>query len=332
MAEGQYGEDPELRPLVLSNVRFTGKIIGYGAHGSVREVTVAGALGAAKLLRQEVAPPSRVAEFVAECKLLSTLRHPNIVQLLGVAFFPDESDLPALVMELMQTNLHDLLDPETGLSPPIGVPNPFFPLSLKCSVLHNVACGVAFLHERLTPIIHRDLSARNVLLDSGMVAKIADLGVARTARDGSSGKAGNRVYMPPGVESADDTSIDIFSFGIITIFTVSETFPFDPLPPTYFDEDSGQVRARTELERRSEYMQQVEQQLCACGQLHGDHPLIQLIQQCLQNNPSKRPGISEVLHLLEKARACVREESIMSLNKLSLIQHLHVSFNINYTM
>ena len=60
--------------------------------------------------------------------------------------------------------------------------------------------------------------------------------------------------------------------------------------------------ARTELQRRSEYMQYVNEQLQACGQLRGDHPLIQLIQQCLHNGPHKRPSTREVLHLLGEAR------------------------------
>ena len=328
MVTGHSSEDPELRPLVLSNVRLTGKIMGYGGHGIVREVTVAGASGAAKFV-DDIAPPSRVADFVAECKLMSTLRHPNIVQFLGVAFFPDESHSPALVMERLLIDLHDLLDPETDLSPPTDASKPFFPLSLKCSVLHNVACGLAYLHGRSPPIIHRDLSAKTVLLDSGMVAKIADMGVARTARDGAAENAFTLVYMPPEIifESAYDTSMDVFSLGIVTIFTVGETFPSNPLAPNYCYDD-GRLSARTETERRSEYMQQVEQQLRACGQLRGDHPLIRLIQQCLHNLPAKRPVIREVLHLLEEAmRAGVRDE-YMSLSKFDLIQHLHVSFNI----
>ena len=72
---------------------------------------------------------------------------------------------------------------------------------------------------------------------------------------------------------------------------------------------SGAALARTELQRRSEYMRYVNEQLRACGQLRGDHPLIRLIQQCLHNKSSaKRPGIREVLHLLEEARAGVRDE------------------------
>ena len=186
MAEEFLRDHPGLRPFVLSDVQLTGTRIGGGAYGKVEEVVIS--VGAAAITiyaflqegdRTTAAElPKAATEFVRECQLMSTLRHPNIVQFLGVAFFPG-SGLPALVMERLLTSLHDLLDPETDTPPPPDAPKPFFPLSLKCSILHNVACGLAYLHERSPPIIHRDLSARNVLLNSGMVAKIADLGVAR---------------------------------------------------------------------------------------------------------------------------------------------------------
>ena len=99
---------------------------------------------------------------------MSTLRHPHIVQFLGVCFLPGSR----MVMEKLATSLHDnILDPEP--------PPPTKPVSLKCSVLHDVARGLSFLHSHSPPIIHRDLLARNVLLNEGMVAKIADLGMAR---------------------------------------------------------------------------------------------------------------------------------------------------------
>ena len=264
--------------------------------------------------------PTAVAEFVRECQLMSTVRHPNVVQFLGVAFFPG-SRLPALVMERLLTSLHDLLDPDTP--PPPGAPSPlaFFSVVLKCTVLHNLACGLAYLHERSPPVIHRDLSARNVLLNSEMVAKIADLGVARIvprmrAAATMTKGPGASVYMPPEAsapaksnkdKSKYDASIDIFSLGVVTIFTIGGTFPCDPLPHNYFDERSGLLVARTELQRRSGYMAGVNQQLRACGQLRGDHPLIGLIQQCLQNLPAARPGVGVVLRLLEEARAGFRD-------------------------
>ena len=197
-------------------------------------------------------------------------------------------------------------------------PLAFFSMALKCSVLQDVARGLAHLHGQSPPIIHRDLSARNVLLNSGMVGKIADLRVARIAPRMRAAATmtkgpGALIYIPPEAftpatsdkeKSKYDASIDIFSLGVVTIFTVGETFPCDPLAQNYVDEKSGLLVARTELQRRSEYMRSVNIKLRACGQLSADQPFIRLIQQCLQNLPAKRPVIHEVQHLLEEARAC----------------------------
>ena len=127
---------------MLSNVRLTGTRIGAGAYGSVEEVTIPVGAAAKKIHdifqdRSEI-PDDEIdkasTQFVRECQLMSTLRHPNIVQFLGVCFFQG-SRLPGLVMERLLMSLHDLLDPET--QPPPGAPRPlsFFTLSLKCCVL-----------------------------------------------------------------------------------------------------------------------------------------------------------------------------------------------------
>ena len=155
-----------------------------------------------------------------------------------------------------------------------------------------------------------------------MVAKIADLGVARIvprvrAAATMTKGPGALVYMPPEAfaptrsnseKSKYDASIDIFSLGVVTIFTIGEVFPCSPLESTYYNDETGLIVGRSELQRHSEYMRYVNEQLRACGQLRGDHPLIQLIQQCLHNGPHKRPSIREVLHLLEEAKAGVRDE------------------------
>ena len=322
-------DSPELRPFVLSNVTLTGTRIGAGAYGSVEEVAIS-VCGAAKKIHDIFQDRSEIpdddiskasTQFVKECQLMSTLRHPNIVQFLGVCFF-EGSRLPALVMERLLTSLHDVLAPETH--PPPGTPPPlsFFKLGLKCSVLYNVASGLDYLHHQTPPIIHRDLSARNILLNSRLVGKLADLGVARTVphmRDAATMTKGPgaSVYMPPEAiapsasnaeKSKYDTSIDVFSLGVVTIFIVGETFPCDPLAPNYPDEDSGVLVARTELQRQSEYMRNVNAKLRDCGQFREGHPLIVLIQQCLHNSVRKRPSIREVLCLLKEARAGIRDE------------------------
>ena len=331
--------NPELRPFLLSNVRLTGTRIGAGAYGSVEEVAIPGAICAAKKIHEFFQDLSQIpataiqkasTQFVRECQLMSTLRHPHIVQFLGVCFFPG-SRLPALVMERLQTSLHDLLDPETDPPPPPDAPKPFFPLSIKDSILHDVASGLAYLHERPSPIIHRDLSARNVLLNSAMVAKVADLGVARIvprmrAAATMTKAPGANVYMPPealedkpeaSVEERDkvskyDASIDIFSFGVVAIFTLSQTFPCKLLAPTY--RKGRRHIARTELERREHYMRMIY------SLLREKHPLLQMIERCL-DFPEDRPSIGEVVGLLEQARAEDRNEQT-DMNKLELVRAL----------
>ena len=138
---------------------------------------------------------------------------------------------------------------------------------------------------------------------------------------------GASVYKPPEAtvpstynaeKSKYDASIDVFSLGVVTIFTLSETFPCDPLAPNTMDEESGVLIAHTELQRCSEYLKDVNSQLRACSQLRMDHPLILLIQQCLHDNPHMHPHIREVLSLLEEARAGVGDEE-SERNKLELI-------------
>ena len=224
--------------------------------------------------------------------------------------------MPALVMEKLATSLHDILDPEPP--PPTKA---FIPVSLKRSILHDVARGISFLHSHTPSIIHRDLSARNVLLNEGMVAKIADLGMAHIVpglRASTMTKApGASIYMPPEAledESRYDVTIDIFSVGVLAIFTLSQTFP-KPLAAAYMD-DSGKMVGRTELERRGNYMREVTRQF------REGHPLVQMIQRCLKNRMRERPSIQQVMGWLEEARSEVQDGEY-DVNKLSLAQLLH---------
>ena len=159
-------------------------------------------------------------KYEQECQLMSSLRHPNITQFLGLCFLPG-TRLPLLVMERLETSLDDLLEHMPGL-----------PLSLKCSVLEDVASGLVYLHKRQPPVIHRDLTTNNVLLTSSLVAKISDLGNSRIAdmRPGQLARTlsrlpGTLVYMPP--EALNEThrygpSLDIFSFGHLILYTLTQ--------------------------------------------------------------------------------------------------------------
>ena len=323
MAIGAFLRDhPDLYPFLLSNA--TGEKIGKGSYGNVEEVAIPGAVCAAKTIHNVFQDPDQVplrsikkvaSEFVSECLLLSTLRHPHIVQFLGVCSLPG-SQMPALVMEKLVKSLHDVLDPE-----PPSTTKPYIPDSLKCSILQNVAGGLAFLHSHSPPIIHRDLSAKNVLLTKGMVAKIADLGMARImphlrGAATMTKTPGASIYMPPEAledESKYDASIDIFSLGVVALFTLSQIFP-KPLAATFVD-DNGKVVGRSELERRGNCMWDVLRQFSQ------GHPFVHLIQQCLKNSIKERPTIHQVQLWLDDSQARINDNGF-DVHKLSLVQVL----------
>ena len=149
-------------------------------------------------------------------QVMTEMRHPHIVQFLGLCFL-EGSALPVLVIERMDSSLDELLET-----------SPSLPLSLKVSLLTDVARGLLYLHTHNPSVVHRDLSAKNVLLTSSLVAKISDLGNARIVNLQPGQLALTRVpgtlaYMPP--ESFNEGSqygpqLDIFSFGHLALFTI----------------------------------------------------------------------------------------------------------------
>ena len=302
MASKSQLDIPDLSPFILSNVRQTGQKLGKGAYGSVEEVEIPGAICAAKKINGELlhlGTPEGIKHittaFVKECRLMSTLRHPRIVQFLGVSYLPG-SEVPSLVMECLDTNLHRLL--ESG---------PKLTLAMKQTILLDVAQGLLYLHSQTPPIIHRDLTAKNVLLDSALRAKIGDLGVARIV-DLPVGHSsltmttvpGNIVYMPPeaiGVHTKYNISLDIFSFGNLALFTVTQIFPGQMLKAaTYTDPESGKISALSEIQRREHSFVYLHLELPE------NHDLASLIRCCLQNRPSDRPTVSGIVRQLKELR------------------------------
>ena len=279
-----------LQKFLVRNVVRTRRELGVGAHGSVEELQADGMIYAGKKIHDALVEFSInnavvTQRFVEECQLMSDLRHPHVVQFIGVCFLSG-SRLPVLIMEYLPENLDDLLEATSNI-----------PLFQKRSILHDVALGLVYLHSHVPPIIHRDLTARNVLLNSDMRAKIADFGVARILglRPGSrttmTQAPGNFTYMPPEAlctKPIYDMKIDIFSFGHLALFTLTQVFP-NLLPSTYTSrEDPARIVGRSEVERRSREVDLLYRQL---GE---QHPLVQLVLVCLQNRPELRPSTQQV--------------------------------------
>ena len=192
-------------------------------------------------------------EFKRECEIWSRLRHPNVVQLLGLLYKPSPgpvTKLPMIVMEKMDCTLRHFAE---------KYPREVLPLPVKVHVLYQVAQGLAYLHGLRPPVVHRDLSPNNILINLGsLTVKLSDFGVARVFH--AQATRGTRVpgtqhFMPPETfpqvtpaEIGFSDRIDMFSFGCIIICAVTHTWP-EPLPPVRHTEE-GQLVALTEVERR----------------------------------------------------------------------------------
>ena len=235
---------------------------------------------------------SIIARFAEQCLTHSKLRHPNIVQLIGVYYSPG-SRVPTLVMELMPLSLASALERY-----------PDIPSHVKNVILLDVSLGLYFLHDRTPPIIHRDLTANNVLLSESMRAKIADLGVARIVNINRAQMSmrmtatpGTPCYMPPEAFIAKpvyDAKLDVFSMGNLIVHMSIQEWPIPLMEMFCPDPDQpGRLIAVTEVDRRADYLDRMGE----------GHPLTSLATRCLQNDPRLRPTTSEIVQEMEDAIA-----------------------------
>ena len=271
-------------PYKLTGVQLTDKKLGYGSYATVLELEHMGLKCAGKkiheLLLEQGDASYTVHRFEEECRLLSQVCHPNIVQFLGV-YFQRGVRAPIPVMEFLPINLTSCIEQ-------YGV----LPKEISYSILHDVALGLCYLHSQTPPIIHRDLSSNNVLLTPNMTAKISDLGVARILNltplqvSRMTQTPGTPAYMPPEVMVANpkyDTCVDEFSYGILMIHMFSGRWPEPQVGPSRIK--GGKLIPVTEAERRGVFFNAIED----------DHPLMDLIHRCLNNDPQLRPHASEIV-------------------------------------
>jgi len=275
--------------ILRSRVKFTGVTLGNGAYGKVSEVEYDGKLCAGKQLHSlllQLASPTEAAkikdDFLRECHLWSTVRHPNVVSFLGV-YYPsiDESGLPVMVMEKMQESVTSLIEKHDNI-----------PLLVKLSILHDVSLGLRYLHGHNPPIVHRDLTPNNILVTPHLeAAKITDLGVAKVMMTGNSKTMtktpGNGVFMPP--EALDDKPVygpplDVFSFGGIILHITSRQWPA-PKSWSQIDPKTGKRTFLSEVERRQQYIDMMT---------GSGADLKPLAVSCLEDNPSLRPSTADM--------------------------------------
>lgn len=301
-------------------IQHTGKVIGRGAFSEVIEVSTGGKeIFAGKIFKssQHLSHYKLICvKLVKEIKIIMGICHPHIVQSKGVGYLEDCS-MPVLLMERLDDSAHDYLLRKENLKN--------VSVEQKLSILRDTASGLDYLHNTCKPaIIHRDLTAKNVLLDSTLKAKIADFGNSRvmelepdTSPQTLTCVPGTLHYMPPEAQVMQatnyDPSLDIFSFGHFGLFTFVQRSLILCLP-TYIDHpSSNKLYSRSEVKRRREYIDIAKRLM--------SEKLLVLIKQCLHNIPSQRPQSSELLKTLQETDIDVQQPGIVSLYPTTLCKN-----------
>ena len=252
--------------------------IGVGGWGTVARGMYKGQLVAVKWPHPLILNQRVVESLKRETRMMIQVRHPNLVQIIAAVFDEASRTLrapPMIVTELLDLDLRDCYQ-KGRLQETSRIP-----------VFLDVAYGLHYLHDRQEPIIHRDVSAPNVLLQAlpnGLWrAKISDFGSANLARLSKTAGPGAIIYTAPEAFPQTNpraprvphtTKIDVYSYGILMCEVLTAEQP-DP-----------------EL-----YLERLEQVQRQSASLHN------LIVSCTDPSPDKRPTMACVIDKLIQNKA-----------------------------
>ncbi|KAK4412647.1 U-box domain-containing protein 52 [Sesamum alatum] len=197
--------------------------IGEGGYGPVFKGKLDHTPVAIKVLRPDAAQGRK--QFQQEVEVLSCIRHPNMVLLMGAC-----PEYGCLVYEFMDNgSLEDRLF-RKGNTPPI-------PWGIRFKIAADIATGLLFLHQtKPEPLVHRDLKPANVLLDHNYTCKISDVGLARLVPPSvadsvtqyhMTSAAGTFCYIDPEYQQTGElgTKSDIYSLGVMLLQIITARPP-----------------------------------------------------------------------------------------------------------
>eukprot|EP00179_Madagascaria_erythrocladioides_P025977 CAMPEP_0198327354 /NCGR_PEP_ID=MMETSP1450-20131203/14641_1 /TAXON_ID=753684 ORGANISM="Madagascaria erythrocladiodes, Strain CCMP3234" /NCGR_SAMPLE_ID=MMETSP1450 /ASSEMBLY_ACC=CAM_ASM_001115 /LENGTH=825 /DNA_ID=CAMNT_0044031395 /DNA_START=242 /DNA_END=2719 /DNA_ORIENTATION=+ len=267
-----------------------GPRIGAGGFGEVYKAKFQQEMVAVKTLQkvEDDDPQAVIAEFMVEMKLMSKLKHANVVTFIGACIHPPNL---AIVLEFMPGgSLYRAIHRRrrNHLGP--------FPLLKTLWIAYGIAKGMEYLHAQYPVIIHRDLKSPNILLGSNVhEVKVTDFGLSRlrVATYVNTGPGGTPEWMAPELLRQDpfDEMSDVFSFGVILweLVVCEKPWSFDHPMQIVF-----KVGSRGE-------------KLVVPSSVSVIPELRQMITMCFNDNAQKRPKFVDLA--AELARLCQKVEA-----------------------
>lgn len=197
-------------------IQFTGEELGRGGWGVVKVASFRGIRVAAKCFYSELTSDYYLSMYNRELNMAARLRHPNMVQFIGASV----DGTPIILTELMATSLRAVL--QQGQIEQFKI----------TSISRDVLRALNYLHlMRPHPIVHRDISSANVLLDplpdNCWKAKVSDYGSVNLLTHTHTVGPGSPVYAAPEASnpSLHSPKMDIFSFGVLLVEMLTDQFP-----------------------------------------------------------------------------------------------------------
>ncbi|XP_042479052.1 G-type lectin S-receptor-like serine/threonine-protein kinase At4g27290 [Macadamia integrifolia] len=266
--------------------------IGKGGFGPVyKGKLVSGQEIAVKRLSEESG--QGLKEFKNEVVLISKLQHRNLVGLLGYSVQREERML--IYDYLPNGSLDSILFDKTRSTK--------LDWHKRFNIIEGIARGLLYLHrDSKLRIVHRDLKASNVLLDSEMNPKISDFGMARAFRgdeseDNTKLVVGTYGYMPPeyAVDGLFSVKSDVYSFGVLVLEIVSGNKNRGFCHP---DHEHNLLGHAWKLWNEGKPLELIDR---ALDRFSAPEALrcIQVGILCVQQRPEDRPTMSSVLLMLD---------------------------------
>ncbi|KAK9116818.1 hypothetical protein Sjap_015765 [Stephania japonica] len=301
--DGQIAYEDIIRETEDFDIKYC---IGVGGYGSVyRALLPSGKVVALKKFHNwERENLTFKRSFTTEIQVLTKIRHRNIVKLYG---FCCHTRCAFLVYEYLEKgSLFVVLVEKVEVV--------VLDWKKRINIIKGISCALSYLHHDCSPpILHRDISSNNVLLDSEYEAHVADFGTARLLDPDSSNQtilAGTYGYIAPELAytMVVTEKCDVYSFGVVALEVIMGKHPQD-LISSLSSPHYRNIMLKDVVDQRLTFPTEDENSIAL---------IMALAILCIQTNPRSRPTMKQISEeLIAQAKVFQEPFSQISLGQLA---------------